>query len=102
LAWEYRGIVPFYYRSRRVNGLVVREYVGGGEKGHLAAEADQAAREARRQVERLRAGRWRPVQDLTTHVRQFESVLETLVVCQLMSAGWRQIHRQWKAPNRWH
>ena len=102
MAWENHGIRRYYYRAQRVNGLVVREYVGGGEKGHLAAEADQAAKEARRQAERLRAERRRPVQDLTTHVRQFESVLETLVVCQLMSAGWRQIHRQWKAPNRWH
>ena len=102
MAWEYRGIVPFYYRSRRVNGRVVREYVGGGEKGQRAAEADQAAKEARTQGDRQQAESWRPVYDLAAHVRQFESVLETLVVCQLMSAGWRKIHRQWKAPNRWH
>ena len=100
MAWECHGIHRYYYRARRVSGRVVREYIGGGEKGHRAEVADQAAKEARKQAERLRAESRRPVHDLAAHVRQFESVLETLVVCQLMCAGWRQIHRQWKAPNR--
>jgi len=102
LAWEYRGIVPFYYRSRRVNGRVVREYVGGGEKGQRAAEADQACREERKQTERQRAATRQPAHDLAMHIRQFGSVLDQLVVCQLVCAGWRQKCRQWKAPKRCH
>ena len=48
MAWE-RG---YYYRVRKVNGRVVREYIGGGEIGKLVAEIDALERE-RRQLEVL-------------------------------------------------
>ncbi len=48
MAWE-KG--RYYTRSRKVNGRVVREYVGGGELGVLAAQLDAIERE-RREYER--------------------------------------------------
>jgi hypothetical protein len=44
MAWE-RG---YYYRVRKVNGRVVREYVGTGEVARLAAQLDALEREQRR------------------------------------------------------
>ena len=85
-----------------MRGRVVREYVGAGEKGQQAEVADQAAKEARGQAERQRADAGRPVHDLVVHVRQFDSALDQLVISQLVCAGWRRNHRQWKAPKRWH
>ena len=44
MGWE-RG--KYYTRSGKVNGRVVREYVGCGEIGRMAAEADAIRREMR-------------------------------------------------------
>jgi hypothetical protein len=44
MGWE-RG---YYYRVRKVNGRVVREYVGAGEVAQLVAQADALDRERRR------------------------------------------------------
>jgi hypothetical protein len=43
MAWERRGGKQYYYRSVRQGNSVWKQYLGMGEKGRLAAEADQAA-----------------------------------------------------------
>jgi len=41
MGWEKRARGgPYYTSSRKVGGRVVREYVGGGMLGHLAALQD--------------------------------------------------------------
>ena len=48
MAWERRERGGDYYtRSRKVNGLVIREYVGGGILGELAALTDELKRRQR-------------------------------------------------------
>jgi len=44
MGWE-KG--RYYTRSQKVNGRVVREYIGGGEVGALAAQLDAIEREHR-------------------------------------------------------
>lgn len=100
MSWERHDKRWYYYRSKRVNGRIVREYVGGGEKGRRAAAADQAVREAHRQAERQRTETMLPVHELFVHVRQFGSVLDQLLIAQLLADGWKHSYRHWRAPKR--
>jgi uncharacterized protein YceH (UPF0502 family) len=47
MAWENRRKGKYYYRTRRVNGRVVKEYVGFGPEAEEAAKQDEADRQKR-------------------------------------------------------
>jgi hypothetical protein len=42
MAWDQNR---YYSRSFRVDGRIIRQYIGGGEAGRLAAQHDQERRE---------------------------------------------------------
>ena len=44
MAWETRGDRTYYYRSRKIGGCVVKEYIGGGAAGMVAAREDATRR----------------------------------------------------------
>ena len=96
--WERRERGGLYYtRSKKVNGKVVREYVGGGVLGELAARMDTLERlqreeeaaawkEEREQMEALEA----PVEELC-------EAAELLAKAALVAAGYHQHKRgEWR------
>ncbi len=97
MAWETRNDRGRYYtRSRRENGGVVREYVGCGRKGELAAAADATTR-AEREAERatIRAQRDR-AQTIDDEVANLHSTIDLLTRGVLMAAGFERYKRQWR------
>jgi hypothetical protein len=93
MAWE-RG---YYYRVRRENGRVVREYVGNGRLGQLAAELDALEREKGRETRRLDAEALRNEQaELDALDANLEAVIETtdvLAHAALVAAGYH-LHKR--------
>jgi hypothetical protein len=91
VAWEEgeRG-GRYYTRSRREGGRVVREYVGGGPAGELAAEEDRIRREMaekqrereKEEMERLRA--------LAAPVFELSEAAEILAHAHLIAAGYHR------------
>jgi hypothetical protein len=98
MSWDQRG---YYYRSRRVAGRPVREYVGAGLLAQLQADLDEAERQE--QVEKRAQDRARlhadeaRYQPLDNQVQEVFSAAETLAKLALLTAGYRQHDRgRWR------
>jgi len=95
MAWETgpRG-QRYYTRSRRIGGRVVREYVGGGVLGELAA-AEDAERRAR--LGRDRAERERMEED-DALVEGFCDTTDAIVRAACLAAGYVDHRGEWRSP----
>jgi hypothetical protein len=97
MSWESRKQGGLYYtRTRRINGRQVREYIGGGLIGELAAEQDLLARE---QLEQKRQ-QWKAEK---VHIRHLEAPIidlddqcQALMTACLEAAGYHQHHGEWR------
>src|SRR5918997_5575536 len=98
MAWEKREHGgPYYTRSRKVNGRVVREYVGGGLLGEFAARMDAEDRQRREEE----AAAWREererLDELAGLVDEFCQEVETIARAALLAAGFRRHNRgEWR------
>jgi hypothetical protein len=98
MAWETRKRGGRYYtRSKKVNGRVVREYVGRGLAGELAAAADERERaqgEAKQAAWRAECER---IESAIAPLEEFCDAVETLARASLLLAGYQQHHRgEWR------
>ena len=98
MGWESRQRGSLYYtRSRKENGRVVREYVGGGVLGQIAALEDEHERRRREE----QAAYWREEQQdhdaLQGAVEELSEASDFLVRAALLASGYRQHNRgEWR------
>ena len=102
MGWEMRGgHGPYYTRSRRVNGRIIREYVGKGLIGDLASVMD----------DRDRTEQQAKAEALSTQIAELDRIEEILAtvystadevtVSSLESAGYHRHHRgEWRKRRR--
>ena len=100
MGWE-RG--RYYTRSRKVGGRVVREYIGCGAFGSLAAQLDEVERH-RRQTEAEQTRRLKA--DLAERDAPLDALAadcDLLVRGTLLAAGYRRHHRgEWRKKRGTH
>jgi hypothetical protein len=94
MGWETRrGAGRYYTRSRKVNGRIIREYVGTGLVAELVAEQDAEER-AQRLAERERlqreAAQWAST---VASLMELSQLLDGLTVAALIAAGYHRHHR---------
>src|SRR5262245_24824301 len=94
MGWE-RG--RYYTRSAKVNGRVVREYVGKGRVGELAAKMDVIERQ-QREAERAARRAYRAELDaLDGQVNELNDLADLVARAALLAAGFQQHKRgEWR------
>jgi len=98
MAWETRkGTGCYYTRSKRVNGRVVREYIGTGTVAQMIAMLDGQSRRERDEERAARNARRAEFGRATALVdRSWEAVLG-LTRAVLVSNGYYRHHRgEWR------
>lgn len=95
MGWDKDG--RYYTRSRRENGRIVREYIGGGLLGKYACRQDAIQREKReteREQERILR---EEIQARDRCLDELEATVDLVLRALLTSAGFHQHHRgEWR------
>jgi hypothetical protein len=94
MSWETRQHGTRYYtRSYRVNGRIVREYVGRGLLGELAAREDAIRREAQSAAREKRQREREAERQLRELVATVERQAAALTTITLAAAGYHRPKR---------
>jgi hypothetical protein len=98
MGWEKRERGgPYYTRSRKIGGRVVREYVGGGTLGHLAALQDAQERQWREEEADMWNEERERLEALVAPVEDLCEATEILYRAALLAAGFRRHQRgEWR------
>jgi hypothetical protein len=86
----------YYTRSKKLNGRVVREYVGAGQIGALAAEMDTLDREQRQRKRDDERTRRTELDALDASVDELFELTERLVRATLSASGFHEHKGQWR------
>jgi hypothetical protein len=94
--WRERG-GPYYTRSRKEGGRVVREYVGGGALGEIAALEDEHERRHRQEEAAFCKEERENLEELAAPVDELCEAAEVLARATLLAAGYRRHNRgEWR------
>jgi len=97
MSYEQRGSHRYYYRARKVDGRVVKEYVGHGPLSEAMVAQDELARVERRAAAEARGRRQSQLNDLDRAVDAAGASIETLFRASLTAAGYHRHHRgEWR------
>ena len=96
--WESRERGGLYYtRSRKERGRVIREYVGGGILGELAAHMDAENRRLREDEEASQREERERLDALTAPVEELCEAAEVIARAALLASGYHRHNRgEWR------
>jgi hypothetical protein len=102
VGWETRkrGTGRYYTRSRREGGRVVREYIGGGVLGRLAAQLDEIERRQREEETAYWREERERLEQNAAFVRELEEAAEILSQAHLIAAGFYKRRGEWRRRAR--
>jgi hypothetical protein len=98
MAWETRKgrAGPYYTRSRWVGGKVVRDYVGGGVLGRLAAQRDELERLGSEEEAARRREERESLEQSAGFLRELEKAAEVLTRAELLASGCHKRRGEWR------
>ncbi|HLW63957.1 MAG TPA: hypothetical protein VKS79_01475 [Gemmataceae bacterium] len=86
----------YYTRSKKVNGRVVREYIGAGEAGQLVARIDENERELKKAKRDAEHARRVKADALDASLDDFCKLAESLAHAALGVTGFHQHKGEWR------
>ena len=92
MGWETRRNRTYYYRSRKVGGRVIKEYIGAGPLAELAATQDAADRAERTAASAAKRSTRAELDAVDAPVDAFAATLESLTRARLLLAGYHRHH----------
>jgi hypothetical protein len=102
MAWETRHQnKSYYYRARKLNGRVVKTYIGTGPLAEELAEADARERQERLQRAADRKRRHDELSAVDMPLELFADAVESLTRASLVDAGYH-FHRSSEWRKRRH
>jgi vacuolar-type H+-ATPase catalytic subunit A/Vma1 len=96
MATEARKGRSYYYRSRRIDGRVVREYVAAGAAAELAAKRDREDRELRRQQQSQQLCKLVTFDKISEQVNTLIENSNIILTASLLAAGFHQHRSEWR------
>ena len=98
MGWETRkrGTRRYYTRSRREDGRVVRQYIGGGLLGQLLAQLDDLKRLQREEEEASWREERERLQRSAGFLQDLEEASQILIRAQLLVAGFHKRKGEWR------
>jgi hypothetical protein len=96
--WERRERGgPYYTRSRKEGGRVIREFVGGGVLGEIAALEDEYERRQREEEAAFCKEERERLEGLMAPIDELCEAAEVLARAALVAAGYRRHNRgEWR------
>ena len=100
MAWERRPAGTYYYRATKIDGSVVKHYLGTGKVGEAAAAADTREREKRRAQQETEALALQQAEETSGVMERSLNVIEhlcnLLVRTELEESGFHNHLGQWR------
>ena len=98
MGWEKRkgGSGRYYTRSRRVNGRVVREYIGCGPVAEAIAALDVEERWLREAQHRRHREQIAAAEATDKVIKDFGRLCDLLVEVELLKAGYHKHKGEWR------
>lgn len=100
MAWVNIKNSRYYRRSRRVNGRIVTEHLGGGEFGELMASKDHSERVIKRLDAALARADREVFGNTVRDVFEIGEFLGNLFAVFARQSGFHMHHRQWRRTRR--
>jgi hypothetical protein len=97
MGWETRGGASYYYTAERVNGRVVKSYVGSGPAAGIAALLAAEARAEAAEKATTRKEEAAELAALEAALTPLDELADTLTAAALVAAGY---HRHRRGPWR--
>ncbi|MDP9472374.1 MAG: hypothetical protein M3Q71_17180 [Chloroflexota bacterium] len=93
MGWETRSGRRYYYRARKVNGRVVKDYMGAGPRAEIAALHDRWARQDRAATGKARRAERAELEAVDGELTDVDHAIEALTRATLVLAGYHRHHR---------